>query len=97
WREEQVTDALPLAAQEAIHLRHVLDVDTGGSDQRERGQAGRIAHRQVRGDPAAKRTPDEGDAGKAELIEKIEIEVRKIVDGIEPRRRIGSAEARMLR
>src|SRR5262249_46298556 len=55
-----------------------------------------MAPRQVRGDPAAKRTPDEVDAGEVELIEKIEIKVGEIADGIEPRRRIGGAEARML-
>src|SRR5262249_22803660 len=93
---EQVADALLLAAQEAIHLRHVLDMDASGSDQGERGQAGGVAHRPIRGEPTAKRTPDEMDAGEAELIEKIEIEVGEIADGIEPRRRIGGAEARML-
>src|SRR6266487_667984 len=60
-------------------------------------EAGRVAHRQVRGDPAAKRTPDEMDAGEVELIEKIEIEVCEIADGIKPCRRIGGAEAGMLR
>src|SRR5262249_17373334 len=67
-----------------------------GSDERERGQAARVAHRRLRGDPAAKRTPDEMDAGEVELVEKIEIEVRQIADGIEPCRRVGGAETRVL-
>src|SRR5262249_22238527 len=62
----------------------------------ERGQAGRVAHRRLRGDPAAERTPDEMDTGEFELVEEVEIEIRQIPDGIQPWRRIGSTEAGML-
>ncbi len=71
-------------------------MDSGGSDERERAQAGRIAHGRLRGNPAAERTPDEMDAGEVELVEEVEIEVGQIADGIEPWRRVGGAEARML-
>src|SRR5215471_18785051 len=64
---EQVADALLLVAQEGIHLRYVVEMDSGGSDERERGQAGRVAHRRLRGNPAAERTPDEMDTGEVEL------------------------------
>src|SRR5499427_9851343 len=93
---EQVADALFLVAQEGIHLRRVLEMDSGGSDERERGQAGRVAYRRLRGDPAAERIPDEMDAGEVELLEEVEIEIRQIPDGIEPWRRIGGTEAGML-
>src|SRR5262249_56778706 len=85
-----------VVVQAAIGLGRVLEVDAGSWDERERGQAGPVAVRGLLGDRAAKRTPDEMDAGEVELIEKIEIEVRQIADGIEPRWRIGGAEARML-
>src|SRR5262249_18090093 len=65
-------------------------------DGRGRGRPGRVAHRRLRGDPAAERTPDEMDAGEFELVEKVEIEIREIPDGIEPWRRIGGTEAGML-
>src|SRR5262249_61876454 len=54
---EQVADALLVVAQESIHLRHVLDVDAGGSDERERGEAGGGARRPPPGGPAPQRTP----------------------------------------
>jgi len=40
---------------------------------------------------------DQMDAVETECLEKIEIEVREVGDGVEPWRRVGSAEAGMLR
>src|SRR5262249_56042387 len=56
-----------------------------------------IADREIRGDPAAQRAADEMDAAQVELIEKIEIEVGEIADGIEPCRHVRLAKAGMLR
>src|SRR5262245_65152289 len=55
---EQVADALFLAEQERIKLRHAVDMDAGRPDERKRGETRAIAHGELRGDPAP-----EGAAG----------------------------------
>src|SRR3954469_22240007 len=72
-------------------------MDAGGRDQRQGCEAAGIAHRKLGGDPATQRLPDQMDAVETEFLEKIEIEVREVGDGVEPWRRVGSAEAGMLR
>ena len=94
---EEVANALLVAAEKGIDLRDVLDMDAGGRCERQRSKAAGIAHREFRSDPAAQRLPDQMDAVEIELLEKIEIEVREVSDGIEPRRRIRFAKAGMLR
>ncbi len=93
---EQVAKALLLGIQERIDLRHVLDVDAGGADQRERGETACIAHRELGGDPAAQGASDQVDPAQVELVEELEIEIRQVGDGVEPFGRIGLAEAGML-
>ena len=94
---EQVADALLVVAQEGVDLRHALDMDAGGADQRQRGEPAGVAHRKLGRDPAAERDADQMDAVEIELVEEVEIEVGEVGDGVEPVRRVGGAEARMLR
>ena len=55
-----------------------------------------VAHRKLGRDPAAEREADQIDVVEIELIEEIEIEVGEVGDVVEPVRRVGGAEARML-
>ena len=66
-------------------------------DQRQRGEAAGIAHGKLSRHPAAQRLPDQMDAVEIELLEKVEIEVREVGNGVEPWRRFGFAESGMLR
>ena len=59
-------------------------------------QPPRVAHRELGRDPAAEREADQIDMVEIELVEKIEIEARQVLDVVEPGRRIGRAVARML-
>src|SRR5262245_58855715 len=93
---EQGADALLLADQERIKLRHAVDTDAGRADERERGKTRGIAHRELRGNPAPERAADEMHAPQVERFEEIEIEIRQIGDGVEPCRRVGFAEPGML-
>ena len=87
---EHVADALLVVAEERIDLRHALDVDAGGADQRQRGEPPRVARRKLGRDPAAEREADQIDAVEIELIEEIEIEVGEVGDVVEPVRRVGA-------
>ena len=66
-------------------------------DERQRGEAAGIAHRKLGRHPAAQRLPDQMDAVEIELLQKVEIEVREVGDGVEPGRRFRFAKAGMLR
>ena len=71
-------------------------MDAGGGDQGQRGEPAGVARRKLGCDPAAEREADQIDVLEVELIEEVEIEVGEIGDGVEPVRRVGGAEARML-
>ena len=94
---EEIADALLVGAQEGIDLGDARHENAGGAHQRQRGDTARVAHRELGRDPAAEIVADEMDVRQIELVEQIEIEARKIRDGVEPGGRVRRAEARMLR
>src|SRR6266852_5543556 len=94
---EKIADALLVGAQERIDLVYPVDVKAGGADQGERGKPAGITHRDLRGDPAAKRDADQMDTVEIERCEEVEVEIGEVMDSVEPIWGIGFAEARMLR
>ena len=95
---EQVADALLVGAQERIDLRDALDVDAGGSRPASARRGGCVLRT---ASSAAIQPPSEwptrSTSSRSSCVEKIEIEVGEVGDVIEPVRRVGCAEARMLR
>src|SRR3954467_3136483 len=89
---KKIADVLLGIAEESIDLCDVLDMNASGRDQRQGCEAAGIAHRKLGGHPAAQRLPDQMDAVETEFLEKIEIEVREVGDGVEPWRRVEAAE-----
>ena len=57
----------------------------------------RAAHRDFGRDPAAERIADQMEPVEAERLDEVEIEIGKVAELIEPVRRVGAAETRMLR
>ena len=94
---KEVAQPLLVAAQERIELLDAGEVKPGGAAERERGQALRVAHGELGGDPAAERQPDQVHVLELQLVEHVEIEIGEVVDVIEPVRRVGLAKARMFR
>ena len=94
---EEVANALLVAAEEGIDLGDVLDMDAGGRCERQRGEAAGIAHGKFSRHPAAQRLPDQMDAVEIKLLQKVEIEVRDVGNGVEPGRRFRFTKSGMLR
>ena len=94
---KEIAQPLLVAAQERIELLDAGEVEPGGAAERQRGQALRVAHGELGGDPAAERQPDQVHVLELQLVEHVEIEIGEVVDVIEPVRRVGLAKARMFR
>ncbi len=94
---EKVAQALLVGAQKRIHLFDARDGEPGRAGQRQRRQPLRAAHRELGGNPAAERKSDQVHAVELQLFEQVEIEIGKVVNRIEPIRRVGFAEAGMFR
>ena len=77
-------------------MRDAFDMEARGANEGKRGKPGSIAHRKLGCDPAAEIEADEIEGRDGKVIEKIEIEIGKVGDGVEPGRRVGAAEAGML-
>ena len=68
-----------------------------GADQGERAKPARAANRDFGRDPAAERMADEMHLIEAERLDEVEIEIGEVGKLIEPVRRVGPAEAGMIR
>src|SRR5438128_6696784 len=70
-------------------------MDAGRTDQGQRLHQPGIAHRDLERDPASERVSGEMDGRQPERIEKVEIKVCEVVNGLEPGRRGRCAKAWM--
>jgi hypothetical protein len=93
----EIAQKLLARPHEDVALAQALHMNSGRRGQRERLQRMTVAHRDLRRDPAAERGAREMHAGEAKLLHRVEIEIRKIADVIEPIGRVGGAEAWMVR
>ena len=80
-----------------IALGDAVDVDARGADQSQRAKPARAPNGDFGRDPSAERMADEMHLIEAERVDEIEIEIGKVGKLVQPVRRIGPAEAGMIR
>src|SRR5262249_4910982 len=92
-----VADRLLRRPDKIVAGRHAFDANAGRRDEREAGDAARVAHRGLGRGPAAERMADDVDRRREACVEHVEIIHRQIRHLAKPMRIVGAAEARMLR